>query len=260
MKFSSNALVLLAFASLIFSSCKEKGKEQIIEEADQPTKVSVQFHPMWQDEAFQMEGVYYDNFGNRIRVDKFMHYMSNLELTNEAGDDILLKDFYLMDFFNENKMEFEIPAGNYKKLKFGIGVPEAYNKDQDPSQYANSHPLSVAGSQGMFWTWNTGYIFLKFEGKADTTGVDGNELLWPVAIHVGDDPFYSRFSSPTMVINVEQGKTKTLHVNIHVDEILAAGAASELDFATDAITHTSNNLELAEAFMTNYINAITVEQ
>jgi hypothetical protein len=112
----------------------------------------------------------------------------------------------------------------------------------------------------MFWTWNTGYIFLKFEGKADTTGVDGNELLWPVAIHVGDDPFYSRFSSPTMVINVEQGKTKTLHVNIHVDEILAAGAASELDFATDAITHTSNNLELAEAFMTNYINAITVEQ
>ncbi len=260
MRFSGVLSAFLLLAVVACTSCKEKNPEQIVEEVDQPTKVVFHFNPMWENQDFAMESIYPDNFGNRVRVDKFMHYLSFLTLVNEAGDDVVLKDFYLMDFLNDNSFEFEVPPGNYKKVKFGIGVPETYNKDQDPSQYPNSHPLSVAGSQGMFWTWNTGYIFLKFEGKVDTTGVEGNELLWPVAIHIGDDPFYTRYSSPNMAIEVKQGQTKTLHVNIHVDQILASGGSSDIDFATDMITHTSNNLELATAFMTNYINSITVEQ
>ncbi len=257
-----SAFLLLAMAAI--TSCKEKNPEQIVDEivdeVDTPTKVAIHFNPLWENQDFLMESVYHDNFGNRIRVDKFMQYMSSLTLVNESGDDVVLKDFHLMDFMVDNSFEFEVPPGNYKEIKFGIGVPEADNKDQDPSQYANSHPLSVAGSQGMFWTWNTGYIFLKFEGKVDTTGVEGNELLWPVAIHIGDDPYYARYNSPTLVIEVIQGETKTINVNIQVDQILASGGSDDIDFATDMITHTSNNVQLAQAFMINYINSITIEQ
>jgi hypothetical protein len=245
---------------VLLSSCKDKSPEDTIkEEVTMPAKVSIRFKPMWHDQDFVMQNVYFDDFGNRIRIDKFMHYISFITLRKDDGTDVVLKDFHLANFYNDNSFEFEVPAGNYNKLKFGIGIPEEYNKDQDPAQYASSNPLSVAGSQGMFWTWNTGYIFVKFEGMADTTGTEGAELLHPVAIHIGDDPLYRRYGTPEMDIAVVKGQTTDLTVKIHVDQILSTGGASDIDFATDAITHTSNNLVLATTFMDNYLQAITVE-
>lgn len=252
---------ILFFVLMVFSftSCKEKNPAEVI--ADEvPAKVLLNFNPMWLGSDFVMQDVYYDDFGNRIRIDKFMHYVSFLKLIKDDGSEVILKDFHLLDFYNDNSFVFDVPAGMYKKLKFGIGVPEEYNKDQDPAQYPSSNPLSVAGSQGMFWTWNTGYIFVKFEGKADTTATEGAELLHPVAIHIGDDPLFRRYSSPEMDIELLAGQTKNLNVNIHIDQILETGGVSDIDFATDAITHTSNNLVLATAFMDNYVNAISLEQ
>ncbi len=241
------------------SACRDKDADDAIVEPV-PTKAIVRFTPQWQGTPFAMQGVYYDNFGNRLRIDKFMHYVSSLRLIKEDNSEVILKDFYLLDFFNNNVIELEVPAGKYKKLKFDVGIPEAYNKDQDPAQYPSSSPLSVAGSQGMFWTWNTGYIFIKFEGKADTTGIEGEELLSPFAIHIGDDPLFRRYTSPIFDTDIVAGETKTFNVILHVDQLLATGGTSDIDLATDAITHTSNNLVLATTFVDNYINAVTVEQ
>lgn len=254
------SIIFLLLSVFVFNACKDKNKE----EENPPTapttaKVLVHFKPMWGDQPFVMQQVYHDDFGNRIRSDKFMQYYSNIRLQAVSGDDAIMKDFYLADFYNTIDFEFDVAPGNYNHFNFDIGIPEEYNKDQDPAQYPNSHPLSVAGSQGMFWTWNTGYIFLKFEGKADTTGTEGAELLEPIAIHIGDDPMFTRVSSPTMDLQLEAGETREINVLIHVDQIFAIGAVNDIDLATDAITHTSNNLTLASQFMENYTYAITVE-
>ncbi|MBX7050647.1 MAG: hypothetical protein K1X54_01285 [Flavobacteriales bacterium] len=251
--------IVLFSAVFVLFSCKDKNKEEENQPTPTTAKVLVHFKPMWGDQPFVMQQVYHDDFGNRIRSDKFMQYYSGIRLRNTAGEDVIMKDFYLADFYNNIDFEFDVPPGSYNRFNFDIGIPEDYNKDQDPAQYANDHPLSVAGSQGMFWTWNTGYIFLKFEGKADTTGTDGAELLEPVAIHIGDDPMFTRYSSPLMDIQLAAGDTREINVLIHVDQIFATGAANDIDLATDAITHTSNNLDLANQFMENYTYAITVE-
>ncbi len=250
-------VLMLVFALV---SCKDKNKEEENTPATPTTaKLIVHFKPMWGDEPFNMQQVYFDDFGNRIRSDKFMQYFSGIKLQNVSDEYVVLKDFYLADFYNQIDFAFDVEPGNYDHFNFDIGVPAAYNKDQDPAQYPNDHPLSVAGSQGMFWTWNTGYIFLKFEGKVDTTGTEGAELLEPVAIHIGEDPMFTRYSSPVMDLNLDRGETRELNVLIHVDQIFATGAANDIDLATDAITHTSTNLDLAEQFMENYSLAITVE-
>lgn len=252
-------LSLSVVALVVLSSCKDKKADDLIVEPV-ITKVVVRFTPQWQGNPFVMQSVYYDNFGNRLRIDKFMHYVTSLRLIKEDNTEVMLKDFYLLNFLNDNTIEMEVPAGKYKKLKFDVGIPEAYNKDQDPAQYPSSSPLSVAGSQGMFWTWNTGYIFVKFEGMADTTGTEGQELLSPFAIHIGDDPHFRRFTTPTFSTDIVAGETKSFNVILHVDQLLATGGVSDIDLATDAITHTSNNLVLATTFVDNYINAVTVEQ
>jgi len=240
------------------ASCRDKDDNEELPVAG-PGKVTVSFTPKWNGDNFVMQDVYYDDFGNRIRVDNFLNYFSMLTLVKEDGTEVLLKDFYLADFFNENTFTFDVAPGKYTGLKVGIGIPAAYNKHIDPAQYASSNPLSVAGSQGMFWTWSTGYIFTKFEGKADTTGTEGAELLHPFSFHIGDDPFFRQFASTDENIVVSSQQTSNVHININIDHILAPGGSADIDLASDAITHTSTNTELATKFADNFLSAITVE-
>jgi len=110
----------------------------------------------------------------------------------------------------------------------------------------------------MFWVWNTGYIFAKFEGKCDTTGTAGAELLTPIAIHAGDEISYREFVSAPFVLDLTSG-AKSIRVNLHIDEIFSPVNGNDVDLAQDAITHTSTNPELAADFMDNYIDALTVD-
>ncbi|MFM7235127.1 MAG: MbnP family protein, partial [Flavobacteriales bacterium] len=201
---------------------------------------------------------YMDDFGNRLRADKFMNYISLVTLVKEDGTEVLLKDFMLLDFFESNSVSAEIPEGKYVALKFGIGVPRDNNKDQDPAQYPSSSPLSVAGSQGMFWTWNTGYIFAKFEGKCDTTGTEGTELLTPIAIHTGDDFSYREYVSQPFNLDLT-GHAHTFAVHLNVNQIFSPINGNDVNIALDAITHGSTNPDLTNDFMDNYVAALSLE-
>jgi hypothetical protein len=213
----------------------------------------------WGNEDFVIEQVYFDDYNNRIRVDQFLSYISHIKLTQSDGQEVLLQDFYLANFENDLQLDFSIPPGTYTGLKFGLGIPSTDNKHQDPAQYPSSHPLSVAGSQGMFWYWNTGYIFTKFEGKIDTTGTDGAELLDAFLFHIGDDPYYRELEFNDLQLVVTSNGTANLQLQIFVDQILSPVAGSSLDLATNAVTHTSDQDVLATTFFDNYASAITVE-
>jgi hypothetical protein len=247
-------IIFSAFSIIMLASCTET----IVD--PQPTSLVLDFNTKWQGQDFQLEQVYTDQFGNRLRVDNFKSYVTMVKLMKQDGSEVLLKDFYLLDFDNDNRFVFDqVSPGTYTGIQFDLGVPHEYNKDQDPAQYPNDHPLSVAGSQGMFWHWNTGYIFTKFEGKADTTGTEGAELLHSFSFHVGDDPFLRIYQSLDTPIVVEKEKSTTVNVNIAVDHILGTGGTEDIDLATDAITHTSGNTELAGKFMDNFVASITIE-
>lgn len=249
-------LTIFSFVVLVMSlnSCKD----------DEPTPIqgksfaTISFDARWDGAPFMLEQVYMDDFGNRIRCDKFMNYFSFVKLVAEDGSEILVKDFILADFAGNNRYTAEVPAGKYTALKFGIGVDRDYNKDQDPAQYPSSSPLSVAGSQGMFWVWNTGYIFAKFEGKADTTGTEGVELLSPIAIHAGDDFSYRTYTSSAFDVTID-GTDHLFAVHINVDRIFSPEQGNDVNIAQDAITHGGTNPDLTNNFMDNYLSAITLE-
>lgn len=247
----------LAFAMV---GCKD---ENTVEEKPEDTATSgtltLGMDAKWGNEDFVVEQVYFDTYGNRIRVDKFMSYISEIHLVRADGSEVLLKDFYLADFENDVNLNYTVPSGNYVGLKLGLGVPSAYNKHEDPAQYPSSHPLSVAGSQGMFWYWNTGYIFTKFEGKIDTTGTPGAELLDSFLFHIGDDPYYRELSFTGLNLNVAPNSPASLQLNIFVDQILAPASGTSIDLATNAVTHTSELDVLATSFFDNYAAAIAVE-
>ena len=151
----------------------------------------------------------------------------------------------------------EVESTNYNKIQWSGGVPASVNKDSDPAAFPNSHPLSVQGSAGMFWSWNTGYIFTKFDGKANLTGGLG-PVLDPFAFHIGEDFLY-RSHEASVNVCPNGDETQRVYIDFHVDQFLA-NPIDTIDISQDNITHTSGNVELAERFNENFNSAITVSR
>lgn len=260
MKSSLLSLILACCMAIAVVGCRDKNTiDETPEETVTTGQLTLRMNAKWGTENFVIEEVYNDTYGNRIRVDQFLSYLSQIRLVRVDGSEVMLKDFTLADFERDITLTFNVPVGNYVGLKMGLGVPEAYNKDVDPAQYPSSHPLSVAGSQGMFWYWNTGYIFTKFEGKIDTTGTPDAELLDSFLFHIGDDPYYRELNFTDRDIRITSSGEAALQLNIFVDQILAPASGASIDLATDAVTHTSEQDVLANAFFDNYAAAITLE-
>ncbi|MFA6546651.1 MAG: MbnP family protein [Limisphaerales bacterium] len=56
-----------------------------------------------------------------------------------------------------------LPAGDYDRLRFNIGVPAEENH-ASPAQWDAAHPLNPQVN-GLHWNWQGGYVFLALEGK-----------------------------------------------------------------------------------------------
>jgi hypothetical protein len=111
----------------------------------------------------------------------------------------------------------------------------------------------------MFWHWNTGYIFTKFDGKADLEGIEGNPLLDPFAFHCGDDPLLRIVSLPIAQGFIEGETSRVFQIHCQVDKLLQ-GNAENIDIAVDYLTHTQGNFLLARRFMDNFGTAFELEE
>jgi len=70
-----------------------------------------------------------------------------------------------------------IPAGEYKQIKFGLGVRRDLNT-LDQVRFPNFYAEAGANDTKMHWEWGAGYRFTKLEGFFET---DGKEM----SIHTG---------------------------------------------------------------------------
>ncbi|TCK83085.1 MbnP family protein [Albibacterium bauzanense] len=70
-----------------------------------------------------------------------------------------------------------IPAGEYKQIKFGLGVKQELNT-LDQTKFPKFYAEAGANDTEMHWEWGTGYRFTKLEGFYDT---DNKEM----SIHTG---------------------------------------------------------------------------
>ncbi len=248
----------IILSSLFFSSCDPEEKKDVeTPPASTDPTVNVSFSSKYNDDALQIGAVYYDALGHRIRVENFQSYLSNIRLVNDLGEEVVIKDIALANLGTGYSFSAQIDPGTYTQIKFGIGVPEAINKDIDPSTYPNSSPLSIQGGAGMFWTWNTGYIFTKFEGRGDLTGQEGAALLSPFSYHTGDDFLY-RTVTLDKSFTIEATQNQNLAIIIQADQIINGGP-NTLDIAVDDVTHTAGNPELATKVVENFVSAFSIQ-
>jgi len=118
--------------------------------------------------------------GDTFSVTTFKYYVSNFKLKRADGTYFIEKDSYrlisLVDTTNYCKFALKnVPYGDYVSMEYLIGVDSAAN-------CSGAQAGCLAQSGDMFWSWNQGYIFLKFEGYSSSSSPSN---IHNIEYHVG---------------------------------------------------------------------------
>ena len=121
--------------------------------------------------------------GEPITITNLKYYLSNFQLINAGGNTITLPVAYFLVNEKNNASKtitLKLPGGNYRAIRMLIGVDSSRN-------VSGVQEGALDPALGMFWSWNTGYIFAKLEGvtyhiggfKAAESALQTIELPFP---------------------------------------------------------------------------------
>ena len=110
--------------------------------------------------------------GDSLNFSMFKYYVSNVVLTAEDGSTWTAPEsYYLIDASTpaSTMLTLEnVPANHYTGISFMLGVDSARN-------VSGAQTGALDPANGMFWSWNTGYIFVKAEGASPNSSTGGFE-------------------------------------------------------------------------------------
>ncbi|RLD26189.1 MAG: hypothetical protein DRI54_03340 [Bacteroidetes bacterium] len=223
--------------------------------------VEINFDLAYGDQDFEINKVY-DYLDYQVKFEKMLLYVSNLYVVNEDGKIIHGKEIYLIDASaDHNRLAFVVPPGVYSKIGFYIGVPielngtdSVLNPDFDASLYSPNHPLSL--SNGMYWTWNSGYRFILMDGRTNTDPMVDDVFETLLSIHTGKDySFRGTEASIDLAAPIKKGGKLNFTFDIesflnHPDDVI--------DIAIDNQSH-GTNASLANRLSDNAIKSVEIK-
>lgn len=108
--------------------------------------------------------------GIKIRLEVLQFYISNIRFVTDKNKEVDAADILLVkcDLSGEGLVSVKVPAGNYKAIRFGIGVPAEMNEAGPDAYTEPDHPLGA--TQNTYWGMNAMYRFIMVDGKYDLTG------------------------------------------------------------------------------------------
>jgi hypothetical protein len=175
-------IVLFAAVAVLFNSGCSGEKE---------SRVYLKINLTAGGQPLQLNTNYTTPDGTLIQFSMVRFYVSQISLVKDNHEELHYPDqYYLADSERENLFLIdEKVIGKFKGIRFGLGVDSTRNDSSGiyavPAyEYPADHALSPANF--MYWSWNPGYIFMKLEGKVDTSG-NGilNEIGETFSIHTG---------------------------------------------------------------------------
>jgi hypothetical protein len=174
MKLQLKNIALAMVAAIAITSCSDDdNNNQISGEGN----LKLEFDNVYGDANFAFNTPYTNSNGETIKAEKAIYIVSNIVLTKTDGSIYTVPKSQSYFFVNEADAAStllnlpNIPAGNYTKVTFGIGVDQAqFNAGAD----GQGTMWTDAQALGMTWSWAAGYKFIKFEGTytSSTTTTD----------------------------------------------------------------------------------------
>jgi hypothetical protein len=229
MKALKSKLFVLLITVVFFAQCKP---ESPAVPATQTNTIAIKFNHYIADSLLVLNTVNYSNsIEQNFTVDKFNYFISNIILEKTDGTNYIVPQdscYFLIKSSNKASQNINIkniPAGNYCKISFMIGVDSA--RSCMPAS-ARTGALNVgAAAADMYWTWNTGYIFLKLQCMPIIPKGGDSSAAIPYVYHIGG---YGGLNNPTL------NNIRLVHLNFGENlNLIANSTTAQITIKADAL-------------------------
>ena len=193
---------------------------------------------------------YSNPFGETYHVSRLKYYISNIVVNNVQHSFNETDSYHLIDANDTASLNFsfETPVNNYNSISFIIGVDSI--KNVSGAQSGALDPM-----HGMFWTWNSGYIFFKLEGQSAASTIFNKRIEYHIGGFAGMNNALQSVTLP-LQLQVHEGKTSAIIIAADIDKIWQG--AGDLQIATTPATMTPG--VLSKKIADNYSNMFTVKE
>ncbi|HNP33590.1 MAG TPA: hypothetical protein PKN96_09880 [Flavobacterium sp.] len=234
MKFQLKNIIAVVAATLTLASCSSDDNNIVTGQG----KLSVEFDNVFGNSNLILNSqANVTSQGETLNISDVKYIISNIELTKEDGTVFVYpkaQSYFIVSEANVASQVFElenIPAGNYTKIKFGIGVDETqYNLGET----VQGDFFAEAQNEGMAWTWSAGYKHLLFEGMFTSATVTTPTAFM---VHTGKSGANYNYNSVTL----DFPDKALVRTNITPDVHIFVDVAKIID-GTNKIKLTDNNM------------------
>ncbi len=207
--------------------------------------VQLQFNAKFGTATLHKDSSYQLNTESKIIFTQLKMFISDIALAQNIGKEMKSSGsnsgVYLIDLLSgvsSQSCQFNIAAGEYSDLRLVVGVPRALNHS-DPTMAPA--PLDI-GKGDMYWSWNSGYIFLLIEGKIIENSTS------PFHFAIGGDfnamPLsFGNLFNPRPLIRLEKNRTTDILIDFDLQKVFLNDDNSSYDTQTEKnrIVHGGSN-------------------
>lgn len=177
----------------------------------------------------------YTNSNNEtLKINRFNYIVSNFVLIKEDGTEVVYDKessyFIISEEAQLNTINLEnIPAGNYTKIRFGLGVDQQRYLQGETAQQSF---WDLADANNMTWTWSTGYRFINFEGTFTAPTLTGEKTF---QVHQGSNTATDNYREITVTLpntaRVRTNESPSVHFIADANKILDGNSKIKLSEA-----------------------------
>ena len=241
-------LPCLLLLVLAFGSCK---KERNPYDPDFRGKLTIEFDNVVGAQDLQLNtGSYTNASGETFSVRALRYFISNISLIKTDGSEYIVpqdSSYFLIDESTaiNNKPELKIPEGEYKELRFIVGV-DSLRSTMDLSKRTGVLAPTVIN----YFNENNGYIFFSLEGTSPDAP-DNRYQIQTGGFGGKTSPTFNNIKAITLdllpkgISKIREGNESVIHILVDIAKVFTG---------TQNISIATNNIILFEPFSVNIAN------
>ena len=144
--------------------------------------LSLNFNLKFNKLPLELHKKFISNANDTLSIETFRCYISNIRIQYSDNSSFIEKNsHHLLDFDNPNSFQIPITKKNDKnilKIVFNIGIDSLTNSSG--AMAGDLDPI-----KGMYWTWQSGYINMKIEGKSSSCNPKASGIKNEFQFHIG---------------------------------------------------------------------------
>jgi hypothetical protein len=195
-----------------------------------PAPLTLRFDMVVNGQAFTGQGTTVYTLNNRsVYLTAARFYVANVTLIREDGSEVIFpaappltlpardgeqvttvtvdRSIHLVRAeLGEREIALgDVPSGRYKGVRVTFGVPGLIN-NADPSAAPATHPLAKQTDVNNHWSWSSGYIFIRLDGRVDLNQDGTPEEAWNAHMGFSQNLPVLEFTTPFEILSGEAQK------------------------------------------------------